>query len=165
MENNNQKLYRKIICAVSQSVKKMLQEIESFDFNDNSILNEDLVISQTMREKRPGLNDKLASLLEDLFLHSRYAMVPQIPTNSNFHNQSLTQHQYLFSPTIFQKLIQDQPFQLLVQQIYPGKIKHHYYLMRLMVFYRIIFSILNVINFNYMFHINCFFLFNIFISS
>ena len=30
-----------------------------FDFNDNSVLNEDLVISQTMREKRPGLNDEL----------------------------------------------------------------------------------------------------------
>ena len=56
---DNQKLYREIICAVSQSVKKMLQETESFDFNDNSVLNEDLVISQTMREKRPGLNDEL----------------------------------------------------------------------------------------------------------
>ena len=65
MENNNQKLYRKIICAVSQSVKKMLQETESFDFNDNSILNEDLVISQTMREKRPGLNDELVIELKN----------------------------------------------------------------------------------------------------
>ena len=59
MENNNQKLYREIMCVVSQSVKKILQETESFDFNDNSVLNEDLVISQTMREKRPGLNDEL----------------------------------------------------------------------------------------------------------
>ena len=56
---DNQKLYREIICAVSQSVKKMLQESVVFDFNDNSVLNEDLVISQTMREKRPGLNDEL----------------------------------------------------------------------------------------------------------
>ena len=56
---DNQKLYREIICAVSQSVKKMLQESAVFDFNDNSVLNEDLVISQTMREKRPGLNDEL----------------------------------------------------------------------------------------------------------
>lgn len=56
---DNQKLYREIMCAVSQSVKKMLQESVVFDFNDNSVLNEDLVISQTMREKRPGLNDEL----------------------------------------------------------------------------------------------------------
>lgn len=56
---DNQKLYREIICAVSQSVKKILQESAVFDFNDNSVLNEDLVISQTMREKRPGLNDEL----------------------------------------------------------------------------------------------------------
>ena len=56
---DNQKLYREIMCAVSQSVKKMLQESAVFDFNDNSVLNEDLVISQTMREKRPGLNDEL----------------------------------------------------------------------------------------------------------
>lgn len=56
---DNQKLYREIMCAVSQSVKKILQETAVFDFNDNSVLNEDLVISQTMREKRPGLNDEL----------------------------------------------------------------------------------------------------------
>lgn len=56
---DNQKLYREIICAVSQSAKKILQESVVFDFNDNSVLNEDLVISQTMREKRPGLNDEL----------------------------------------------------------------------------------------------------------
>lgn len=56
---DNQKLYREIMCAVSQSVKKILQESAVFDFNDNSVLNEDLVISQTMREKRPGLNDEL----------------------------------------------------------------------------------------------------------
>ena len=62
---DNQKLYREIICAVSQSVKKILQETESFDFNDNSILNEDLVISQTMREKRPGLNDELVIELKN----------------------------------------------------------------------------------------------------
>ena len=65
MENNNQKLYRKIICAVSQSVKKMLQESVVFDFNDNSVLNEDLVISQTMRENRPGLNDELVIELKN----------------------------------------------------------------------------------------------------
>lgn len=65
MENNNQKLYREIICAVSQSVKKMLQESVIFDFNDNSVLNEDLVISQTMREKRPGLNDELVIELKN----------------------------------------------------------------------------------------------------
>ena len=65
MENNNQKLYREIICAVSQSVKKMLQEFAVFDFNDNSVLNEDLVISQTMREKRPGLNDELVIELKN----------------------------------------------------------------------------------------------------
>ena len=65
MENNNQKLYREIICAVSQSVKKMLQESAVFDFNDNSVLNEDLVISQTMREKRPGLNDELVIELKN----------------------------------------------------------------------------------------------------
>ena len=65
MENNNQKLYREIICAVSQSVKKMLQEFVVFDFNDNSVLNEDLVISQTMREKRPGLNDELVIELKN----------------------------------------------------------------------------------------------------
>lgn len=65
MENNNQKLYREIICAVSQSVKKMLQEFTVFDFNDNSVLNEDLVISQTMREKRPGLNDELVIELKN----------------------------------------------------------------------------------------------------
>ena len=65
MENNNQKLYREIICTVSQSVKKMLQESAVFDFNDNSVLNEDLVISQTMREKRPGLNDELVIELKN----------------------------------------------------------------------------------------------------
>ena len=65
MENNNQKLYREIMCAVSQSVKKMLQESAVFDFNDNSVLNEDLVISQTMREKRPGLNDELVIELKN----------------------------------------------------------------------------------------------------
>ena len=65
MENNNQKLYREIMCAVSQSVKKMLQESVDFDFNDNSVLNEDLVISQTMREKRPGLNDELVIELKN----------------------------------------------------------------------------------------------------
>ena len=65
MENNNQKLYREIICTVSQSVKKMLQESIVFDFNDNSVLNEDLVISQTMREKRPGLNDELVIELKN----------------------------------------------------------------------------------------------------
>ena len=65
MENNNQKLYREIICAVSQSVKKMLQESAVFDFNNNSVLNEDLVISQTMREKRPGLNDELVIELKN----------------------------------------------------------------------------------------------------
>ena len=65
MENNNQKLYREIICTVSQSVKKMLQESTVFDFNDNSVLNEDLVISQTMREKRPGLNDELVIELKN----------------------------------------------------------------------------------------------------
>ena len=65
METNNQKLYREIICAVSQSVKKMLQESAVFDFNDNSVLNEDLVISQTMREKRPGLNDELVIELKN----------------------------------------------------------------------------------------------------
>ena len=65
MENNNQKLYREIMCVVSQSVKKMLQESDDFDFNDNSVLNEDLVISQTMREKRPGLNDELVIELKN----------------------------------------------------------------------------------------------------
>lgn len=65
MENNNQKLYREIMCVVSQSVKKMLQEFTVFDFNDNSVLNEDLVISQTMREKRPGLNDELVIELKN----------------------------------------------------------------------------------------------------
>ena len=65
MENNNQKLYREIICTVSQSVKKMLQESAVFDFNDNSVLNEDLVISQTMREKRLGLNDELVIELKN----------------------------------------------------------------------------------------------------
>ena len=65
MENNNQKLYREIMCVVSQSVKKMLQESAVFDFNDNSVLNEDLVISQTMREKRPGLNDELVIELKN----------------------------------------------------------------------------------------------------
>lgn len=65
MENNNQKLYREIMCVVSQSVKKMLQESTVFDFNNNSILNEDLVISQTMREKRPGLNDELVIELKN----------------------------------------------------------------------------------------------------
>ena len=65
MENNNQKLYREIMCAVSQSVKKVLQESDVFDFNDNSVLNEDLVISQTMREKRPGLNDELVIELKN----------------------------------------------------------------------------------------------------
>ena len=65
MENNNQKLYREIMCVVSQSVKKVLQESAVFDFNDNSVLNEDLVISQTMREKRPGLNDELVIELKN----------------------------------------------------------------------------------------------------
>ena len=65
MENNNQKLYREIMCVVSQSVKKMLQESVVFDFNDNSVLNEDLVISQTMREKHPGLNDELVIELKN----------------------------------------------------------------------------------------------------
>ena len=65
MENNNQKLYREIMCVVSQSVKKMLQEFTVFDFNDNSVLNEDLVISQTMRKKRPGLNDELVIELKN----------------------------------------------------------------------------------------------------
>ena len=65
MENNNQKLYREIMCAISQSVKKRLQESTVFDFNDNSVLNEDLVISQTMREKRPGLNDELVIELKN----------------------------------------------------------------------------------------------------
>ena len=65
MVNNNQKLYREIMCVVSQSVKKMLQESTVFDFNDNSVLNEDLVISQTMREKRPGLNDELVIELKN----------------------------------------------------------------------------------------------------
>ena len=65
MENNNQKLYREIMCVVSQSVKKMLQESTVFDFNDNSVLNEDLVISQTMRKKRPGLNDELVIELKN----------------------------------------------------------------------------------------------------
>ena len=65
MENNNQKLYREIMCVVSQSVKKMFQESAVFDFNDNSVLNEDLVISQTMREKRPGLNDELVIELKN----------------------------------------------------------------------------------------------------
>ena len=65
METNNQKLYREIMCAVSQSVKKLLQESAVFDFNDNSVLNEDLVISQTMREKRPGLNDELVIELKN----------------------------------------------------------------------------------------------------
>ena len=65
MENNNQKLYREIMCVVSQSVKKMLQESTVFDFNDNYVLNEDLVISQTMREKRPGLNDELVIELKN----------------------------------------------------------------------------------------------------
>lgn len=65
MENNNQKLYREIMCVVSQSVKKMLQESTVFDFNDNLVLNEDLVISQTMREKRPGLNDELVIELKN----------------------------------------------------------------------------------------------------
>ena len=65
MENNNQKLYREIMCVVSQSVKKMLQKSVVFDFNDNSVLNEDLVISQTMREKRPGLNDELVIELKN----------------------------------------------------------------------------------------------------
>ena len=65
MENNNQKLYREIMCVVSQSVKKMLQESTVFDFNDNSVLNEDLVISQTMREKHPDLNDELVIELKN----------------------------------------------------------------------------------------------------
>ena len=65
METNNQKLYREIMCVVSQSVKKMLQESVVFDINDNSVLNEDLVISQTMREKRPGLNDELVIELKN----------------------------------------------------------------------------------------------------
>ena len=65
MENNNQKLYREIMCVVSQSVKKVIQESDVFDFNDNSVLNEDLVISQTMREKRPGLNDELVIELKN----------------------------------------------------------------------------------------------------
>ena len=65
MENNNQKLYREIMCVVSQSVKKMLQESTVFDFNDNSVLNEDLVIRQTMREKRAGLNDELVIELKN----------------------------------------------------------------------------------------------------
>ena len=65
METNNQKLYREIMCAVSQSVKMMLQESVVFDFNDNSVLNEDLVISRTMREKRPGLNDELVIELKN----------------------------------------------------------------------------------------------------
>ena len=65
METNNQKLYREIMCVVSQSVKKMLQESAVFDFNDNSVLNEDLVISQTMREKRPRLNDELVIELKN----------------------------------------------------------------------------------------------------
>ena len=65
MENNNQKLYREIMYVVSQSVKKMLQESTVFDFNNNSVLNEDLVISQTMREKRPGLNDELVIELKN----------------------------------------------------------------------------------------------------
>ena len=43
----------------------MLQETEFFDFNDNSILNEDLVISQTIREKRPGLNNELVVELKN----------------------------------------------------------------------------------------------------
>ena len=59
----DQKLYRNIICAVSQSVKKMLQESDVFT-NDNE-LNEDLVISQTMREKYPGLNDELVIELKN----------------------------------------------------------------------------------------------------
>lgn len=61
----NQDLYRKIICSVSQSVKQMLQESESFDFNNNSVLNEDLVISQRMRDEVPGLNDELVIELKD----------------------------------------------------------------------------------------------------
>ena len=65
MENNNQKLYREIMCVVSQSVKKMLQESAVFDFNDNAVLNDALVISQTMREKRPGLNDELVIELKN----------------------------------------------------------------------------------------------------
>ena len=52
---DNQKLYRKIMCSVSQSVKKMLQESEVFDYNS---LNEDLVISQRMRDEIPSLNDE-----------------------------------------------------------------------------------------------------------
>ena len=80
MENNNQKMYREIICAVSQSVKKILQETESFDFNDNSVLNEDLVISQTMREKRPGLNDELVIELKK----TDYQKV-----KSNFHLENV----------------------------------------------------------------------------
>lgn len=58
----NQDLYRKIICSVSQSVKQMLQESESFDYNS---LNEDLVISQRMRDEVPGLNDELVIELKD----------------------------------------------------------------------------------------------------
>ena len=65
MENNNQKLYRETMCVVSQSVKKVIQESDVFDFIDNSVLNEDLVISQTMREKRPGLNDELVIELKN----------------------------------------------------------------------------------------------------
>ena len=65
METNNQKLYREIMCVVSQSVKTILQESAVFDFNDNSVLNEDLVISQTMREKHPGLNDELVIELKN----------------------------------------------------------------------------------------------------
>lgn len=59
----NQDLYRKIMCSVSQSVKKMLQETEQFDFNKS--LNEDLVISQNMREKYPNLNDELVIELKN----------------------------------------------------------------------------------------------------
>ena len=65
MENNNQKLYREIMCVVSQSVKKMLQESTVFDFNDNSVLNEDLVISQKKKKKRLGLNDELVIELKN----------------------------------------------------------------------------------------------------
>lgn len=58
---DTQKLYREILCSVSKCVKEMLNEIEP-DFHS---LNEDIVISQTMRQKHPGINDQLVSELKN----------------------------------------------------------------------------------------------------
>ena len=56
---DNQKLYREIICSVSKCVKEMLEEID----NEHE-LNEDLVISQRMRQLHPGINNQLVDELK-----------------------------------------------------------------------------------------------------